>query len=46
MKEYIRKANWVYQDEKLTEAENIAWRKTLTFFTGLGGEKFIYKVDD
>lgn len=46
MKEYIRKANWAYRDEKLTEAEDTAWRKTLAFFTGFGGEKFIYKVDD
>jgi len=46
MKEYIRKANWAYRDEKLTEAEDTAWRKTLTFFTGFGGELFIYKVDE
>lgn len=46
MKEYIRKANWAYRDEKLTEAEDTAWRKTLSFFTGLGGEKFIYRVDE
>jgi hypothetical protein len=46
MKEYIRKANWAYRDEKLTEAEDTAWRKTLTFFTGLGGEKYIYKVEE
>jgi hypothetical protein len=46
MKEYIRKANWAYRDEKLTEAEDTAWRKTLTFFTGYAGESFIYKVDE
>lgn len=46
MKEYIRKANWAYRDEKLSEAEDTAWRKTLTFFTGFGGEIFIYKVDE
>jgi hypothetical protein len=46
MKEYIRKANWAYRDEKLTEAEDTAWRKTLTFFTGFAGESFIYKVDE
>jgi hypothetical protein len=28
MKEYIRKANWAYRDEKTTEAEDTAWRKT------------------
>ncbi len=46
MKEYIRKANWAYRDEKLTEAEDTAWRKTLTFFTGFAGESFIYKVEE
>lgn len=45
MKEFIRKNNWTYRDEKLTEAEDTAWRKTLGFFTGLPGESFIYKVD-
>jgi hypothetical protein len=46
MKEYIRKANWAYRDEKLSEAEDTAWRKTLSFFTGFAGESFIYKVDE
>ncbi len=46
MKEYIRKANWAYRDEKLTEEEDTAWRKTLTFFTGYPRDSFIYKVDE
>jgi hypothetical protein len=46
MKEYIRKNNWTYRDEKLSEEEDTAWRKTLGFFTGLAGESFIYKVDE
>ena len=46
MKEYIRKTNWSYQDEKVTEAEDMAWRKTLAFFTGLPGESFTYKVEE
>lgn len=46
MKEWIRKNNWAYRDEKLTEAEDKAWRRTLTFFTGFAGEAFIYKVDE
>jgi len=46
MKEYIRKNNWAYRDEKLTEEEDTAWRKTLGFFTGFAGESFIYKVDE
>lgn len=46
MKEYIRKANWSYRDEKVTEDEDTAWRKTLGFFTGYAGEAFIYKVEE
>ncbi|NLG97750.1 MAG: hypothetical protein GX491_10350 [Chloroflexi bacterium] len=46
MKEYIRKNNWTYRDEKLTEEEDTAWRHTLTFFTGLPGEAFNYRSDD
>lgn len=46
MKEYIRKKNWAYRDEKLTEEEDTAWRKTLAFFTGYPGEAFTYKVED
>lgn len=46
MKEYIRKANWAYRDEKLTEEEDTAWRKTLTFFTGFPGDAFVYKIDE
>lgn len=46
MKEYIRKNNWTYRDEKLTEDEDTAWRKTLAFFTGLPGESFTYKTDE
>jgi hypothetical protein len=46
MKEYIRKNNWAYREEKLTEEEDTAWRKTLTFFTGLPGEWFTYKTEE
>jgi hypothetical protein len=46
MKEYIRKNNWAYRDEKLTEEEDTAWRKTLTFFTGFPGSAFTHKTDD
>lgn len=46
MKEYIRKANWSYRDEKVTEAEDLAWRKTLTFFTGYPGDSFTHKVEE
>jgi hypothetical protein len=46
MKEYIRKNNWTYREEKLTEEEDTAWRKTLTFFTGIAGENFTHKTED
>jgi hypothetical protein len=46
MKEYIRKNNWSYRDEKASEAEDTAWRKTLTFFTGYPSEAFTHKTDD
>lgn len=46
MTEFIRKSNWSYRDEKLSEDEDTAWRKTLGFFTGLPGEAFTYKTDD
>lgn len=46
MKEYIRKSNWSYRDEKTTEAEDTAWRKTLTFFTGLPPGAFTHKGDE
>lgn len=46
MKEYIRKNNWAYRDEKLTEEEDTAWRKTLTLITGYPGESFTYRAED
>lgn len=46
MREFIRKNNWEYRDEKLTEAESLAWRRMLTFFTGLPGENFTFKIDE
>lgn len=45
MKEFIRKANWSYQNEKVSEEEDLAWRKTLTFFTGYPGTAFTHKFD-
>jgi hypothetical protein len=46
MKEFIRKNNWAYRDEALSEAEDTAWRKTLGFITGLPGTVFTHKTDD
>ena len=46
MKEYIRKNNWSYRDEKFSEDEDLAWRRTLAFFTGFPGSVFTHKTDD
>lgn len=46
MKEFIRKNNWSYRDEKLTAEEDTAWRKTLGFFTGFPGASFNHKIDN
>ncbi len=46
MKEFVRKNNWSYRDEKLTEEEDTAWRKTLAFFTGYPAGAFTHKTDD
>lgn len=46
MQEMIRKNNWEYREEKLTPDEADAWRKMLTFFTGLDGDRFTHHLDD
>ncbi len=43
MREFIRKKNWEYRDESLTDAESQAWRGALTFYTGIPGESFSHK---
>ena len=45
MKEYSRKHDWHYRDEQITAAENAAWLKTLTFFSGLPAQRFTHKID-
>jgi len=45
MKEYIRKCNWEYRAEKMTPEEAIAWKKALTFFTGLPASEFDLRSD-
>ncbi len=45
MKEYIRKHNWYYRDEKISPEEATAWRTALAFFTGLPEEKFDHKFE-
>lgn len=45
MKEYIRKHDWHYREEVKTEAEQSAWKRTLTFFTGLPEEMFNHKIE-
>lgn len=46
MQEFIRKKNWEYRDESLSDAESNAWRDALTFYTGLPGDSFTHKVDE
>lgn len=46
MLEFIRKNNWEYRQEQITPDESIAWRKTLTFFTGYPGNKFTFRVEE
>lgn len=46
MREFVRKNNWEYRDEKLTPAESQAWRRMLTFFTGLPGDEFNHMADE
>lgn len=43
MKEYLRKNNWEYRDEALTDEESRAWRQMLTFFTGYPGSRFTFR---
>lgn len=46
MLEYIRKHNWAYKHEQMSEAEKLAWIKTLTFYTGHPESRFNHKVDE
>ena len=46
MQEFIRKKNWEYREESLTEAESEAWRAALAFYTGYDGASFTFKLDD
>ena len=46
MLEYIRKHNWAYKHEQMSEEEKLAWIKTLTFFTGHPESRFSHKVDE
>ena len=46
MQEFIRKKNWEYRDESLTDEESEAWRDALTFYTGFPGKSFTHKRDD
>jgi hypothetical protein len=46
MLEYIRKNNWQYRDEIITPAEAEAWRRALSFFTGLPGNRFTFHKDE
>jgi len=46
MHEYIRKHDWHYREEKISQEELNAWRATLSFFTGLPASKFTYKHEE
>ena len=43
MQEYIRKHIWDYRDEPKTEEEMRAWRKSVSFFSGLSEETFSFE---
>jgi hypothetical protein len=45
MREYIRKHDWHYRDEKISPSELTAWKKVLTFFTGLPEYQFNHKIE-
>jgi len=40
MSEYVRKHAWDNRHETMTDAENLAWQRTLSFFTGYPPETF------
>ncbi len=44
MLEFIRKQNYEYQHEPLTDDEKNAWRAVLTFFSGYPGERFTHHI--
>ena len=46
MREYIRKHDWHYRDEKIRIEEERAWRAALGFFTGLPEDKFTHKYEN
>ncbi len=45
MQEYIRKHDWHYREEKVSPEESNAWKRTLSFFTGLPVEKFTHNFE-
>lgn len=45
MLEFIRKQNYAYKDDPLTDEERGAWQRTLEFFTGLPADKFTHHID-
>jgi len=46
MQEYLRKHNWEYRDEIMSDEEQNAFLRSLTFFTGLPGARFTHKVKE
>ncbi len=45
MREYIRKQNWAYRDEAMTEEERVAWLRVLVFFTGYSPERLVRRLE-
>lgn len=45
MREYIRKQNWAYREEALTEEERVAWLRVLVFFTGYTPERLVRRIE-
>ncbi|WP_299029864.1 DUF6062 family protein [uncultured Thermanaerothrix sp.] len=45
MREYIRKQNWAYRDEAMSEEERVAWLRVLVFFTGYSAERLVRRIE-
>jgi len=45
MREYIRKQNWAYREEAMTEEERVAWLRVLVFFTGYSPERLVRRIE-
>ncbi len=46
MLSFIHKNNWSYREQALTQEEQDAWQKTVTFFSGLSPDKFNHHIPE